>query len=299
VRARRIVLGAAVLAAVGAPTALASQGEPATQGDPGAAPGGTTGATGVTGVAGPTGVTGPTGPTGVTGPTGPTVTGPSGPTGVPGVTGPTGPAGSTGATGATGVTSDPPGVRGTPGVRGRGGGPTASKAAGSTVDIIGGNPSSYAYSPSTISISVGDRITWDNTSSATEGHTVTGDGLDSGTIKKGQSYSFTFNKAGTFNYVCEFHPSMKGTVNVTGSGGGGGSNGGGNSSGGGTSGTGGDTSGSGSESAAGSSPNAGGTDSQLPITGLGVSPLAAVGGILLLLGLILRLPAVRDRITLL
>jgi collagen type VII alpha len=269
-RVRGIGLAVAVLAVVAAPAALAAQG------DSGAMPPG-----GVTGV---TGVTGPTGPTGATGPTGTT-----------GTAGSTGATGATGVTGVTGVTGGPP--------RSPGDGPTASKAARSTVDIIGGQPSSYAFSPRTISVKVGNTVIWDNRSSASEGHTVTGDGLDSGTLKQGDDYSFKFRKSGTFKYLCEFHPSMKGTVNVEGSGGGGGgSNGGdqgGNGGGGGTSATGGDPGGTGSESAAGTSPNAGGSSSELPLTGFGVPPLAAVGGVLLLLGLLLRLPAVRDRITLL
>ncbi len=185
----------------------------------------------------------------------------------------------------------------------------------STVDIVGGSPSSYDYSPQTVSVRVGSTVVWDNRSSASEGHTVTGHGLDSGTVKQGERYSFKFHRPGTYKYTCEFHPSMKGTVNVKGSGRGGGSNGGGDggdssenggtsenggsTENGGTSGTGDDSTGAGSESAAGSSPIAGGTSSQLPLTGLGVPPLAAVGGILLLLGLVLRLPAVRDLISLL
>ena len=37
------------------------------------------------------------------------------------------------------------------------------------------------------------------------------DGLD-----QGDSFSHTFDQAGTFNYVCGIHPSMKATVVVTG-----------------------------------------------------------------------------------
>jgi plastocyanin len=271
-RARAIVLGAAVLAVMVAPTAVAAQD------DSGLTPPG--GAMGVTGVTGATGATGPTA-----------------------VTGPTGATGATGATGVTGVTGSQP--------RRQGGERTVSAAAKSGVDIVGSQPSSYAFSPKTISVSVGDTVIWDNRSSASEGHTVTGDGLDSGTLKQGDDYSFRFNEAGTFKYVCEFHPSMKGTVNVKGSGGGGGGGsnggdqgdgggGGGTSSGnGGTSAGGSDPAGTGSESAAGSSPTAGGTSSQLPQTGLGVLPLAAVGAILLVMGLLMRLPALRDRFSLL
>lgn len=265
-RARAIVLGASVLVATAASSAVAAHGDVGSV----APPGGAAGATGVTGAIGATGLTGPGGATEV--------------------------GGATGATGVTGITGDPSAGR-------------VAKAK-STVDIVGRAPSSYGYSPQTVSVRVGDTVVWDNRSSASEGHTVTGHGLDSGTLKEGDDYSFKFHKAGTYKYTCEFHPSMKGTVNVKssgGGGGGGGSNGGngggggdGSSSGdGGTSATGDDPSGTGSESAGGSSPFAGGTSSQLPLTGFGVPPLAAVGGILLLVGLILRLPAVRDRLSLL
>src|SRR5215211_3201315 len=275
---RGIGLAVAVLAVVAAPTALAAQGD--------------------------SGVTPPGGVTGVTG-----ITGPTGPTGATGATGTTGTVGSTGATGATGIT----GATGSPPLS-RGGGPTASKAARSTVDIIGSQPSSYAFSPKTISVSVGDTVIWDNRSSASEGHTVTGDGLDSGTLKQGDDYSFKFRKAGTFKYLCEFHPSMKGTVKVKGSGGGGG--GGGSNGGGGngdvgtssgdpgteatdTTDSGGVTSSAGSESSAGSSSTAAGSSTELPQTGFPLLPLAVVGGVLLGAGLLMRIPALYDRVTLL
>jgi plastocyanin len=48
-------------------------------------------------------------------------------------------------------------------------------------------------------------------------HTVTGDngGPSSQPLATGQSYSFTFNTAGTFAYHCSIHPSMTGMVIVT------------------------------------------------------------------------------------
>ena len=38
--------------------------------------------------------------------------------------------------------------------------------------------------------------------------------LQSGAIKPGESFTQTFDKAGTFEYFCEFHPNMKGTIVV-------------------------------------------------------------------------------------
>jgi plastocyanin len=220
-------------------------------------------------------------------------TGAAGATGVTGVTGPTGVTGATGATGVTGVT----------GATGPGGDPTTGHSAAkgkSWVDIVGDKPSKYDFSPTFITVSVGDKVRWDNKSNASEGHTVTGEGgLDSGILKEGDDYTFKFKKAGTFKYSCSLHPNMKGTVEVNKSSGGGGSGGGS-----GGNGNGGTSASSGGDNSTGSSTGFDntsttftdpGTTSTLPMTGLGVVPLAILGGILLAIGLAMRLPAVRAR----
>jgi plastocyanin len=74
----------------------------------------------------------------------------------------------------------------------------------------------FAFNPQTIEIAVGDSVTWTNNDSAP--HTVTqnpsGSGFQSGRIDQGMSFSFTFDTAGTYEYFCEFHSSMSGTVVV-------------------------------------------------------------------------------------
>ena len=106
---------------------------------------------------------------------------------------------------------------------------TVSDAAGNqatetrTVNVIdnSNNPTThyidiqgYAFSPSSITINVGDTIVWTNYDSAS--HTVTSnDGtFDSGGISTGNTFSFTFTSAGTFNYYCSPHPNMTGSVTV-------------------------------------------------------------------------------------
>lgn len=72
------------------------------------------------------------------------------------------------------------------------------------------------FSPSTITVPVGTTVTWTNQD--TVAHTVTAEvsgGPASGTLQPGQSYSFTFNQAGTFSYCSSLHPTAKGTVTVT------------------------------------------------------------------------------------
>ena len=74
------------------------------------------------------------------------------------------------------------------------------------------------FEPSVITVEPGTKVTWVHKSSMP--HTVSGqaDSMQSKTMYKGQSYTHTFDKAGSFDYTCDFHPSMKGTVVVKGGG---------------------------------------------------------------------------------
>ncbi len=74
--------------------------------------------------------------------------------------------------------------------------------------------SDFKFTPGTLTIHVGDTVTWTN-NGPTE-HTATADNgsFNTGTLKKGQSASHTFTKAGTFAYICAIHPFMKGTIVV-------------------------------------------------------------------------------------
>ncbi|MBI3859455.1 MAG: plastocyanin [Thaumarchaeota archaeon] len=70
--------------------------------------------------------------------------------------------------------------------------------------------------PRTSRATVGDTVTWANKDAAS--HTVTSNtaGLfDSGNMVSGDSFSHTFSQAGTFSYVCTYHPWMKGNVTVS------------------------------------------------------------------------------------
>jgi plastocyanin len=70
----------------------------------------------------------------------------------------------------------------------------------------------FAFSPATLTITAGDTVTWTN--SDTVAHTATGSGFDSGLLDQGDSYSFTFSAAGTYDYVCTPHPTMTGQIVV-------------------------------------------------------------------------------------
>jgi len=77
--------------------------------------------------------------------------------------------------------------------------------------------SNFSFSPASITIKKGTTVTWTNKDSTA--HTVTEndgkDGPKSTTLDPGQNYSFTFNTAGSFAYICSIHPNMTGNVTVT------------------------------------------------------------------------------------
>lgn len=70
----------------------------------------------------------------------------------------------------------------------------------------------FSFKPTEIDIKKGDTVTWTNQDSAP--HKILGDIFQSDSLAKGQSFSFVFNSAGTFDYICGIHPSMKGTIIV-------------------------------------------------------------------------------------
>ena len=73
-----------------------------------------------------------------------------------------------------------------------------------------------AFNPAIVNISAGDTVRWTNLDSTT--HTVVSTGgtyFKSENLNQGDSYEFLFTDPGTYEYYCEIHPSMKGTVVVT------------------------------------------------------------------------------------
>ncbi|MDE1765648.1 MAG: cupredoxin domain-containing protein [Thaumarchaeota archaeon] len=89
-----------------------------------------------------------------------------------------------------------------------------------TVDING--LESPFFTPDVLNIKAGTTVTFVNTDGNT--HTVTSvkpgttdaDGtFDSGLIKAGKTFTFTFNKPGTYQYICMIHTHMHGTIVVS------------------------------------------------------------------------------------
>ncbi|MDO9183105.1 MAG: cupredoxin family copper-binding protein [Bacteriovorax sp.] len=70
----------------------------------------------------------------------------------------------------------------------------------------------FSFVPKSIKIKKGEKVTWVN--SETAPHTIKTDMFTSEILSKGQSFIYTFEKEGTYNYICSLHPSMKGEVIV-------------------------------------------------------------------------------------
>jgi plastocyanin len=70
------------------------------------------------------------------------------------------------------------------------------------------------FSPASLTIGVGDTVTWRNADDRP--HTVTSnDGaFDSGNLDEGQGFSFTFTEPGTYTYRCDYHADMQATIVV-------------------------------------------------------------------------------------
>lgn len=72
--------------------------------------------------------------------------------------------------------------------------------------------SDFAYSPATLTVKAGTTVTWQNKDGSN--HFVNFAGESSGRLRKDAVYTKTFPSPGVYEYACQLHPTMKGTVVV-------------------------------------------------------------------------------------
>ena len=190
---------------------------------------GPTGSTGSTGPTGSNGATGPTGSTGPTGANGSSIQGATGPTGTPGATGPTGATGATGfgatgptgATGATGPSDGPTGPTGPTGISITSNYIVTSPAGGSySINGASGNPGLTLLRGHTyvFTVNASGHPFWLQTTvglynaANTYSTGVTNGGEDVGGI----TFTVPLNAPNTLYYICQFHASMNGIINIIG-----------------------------------------------------------------------------------
>ena len=78
--------------------------------------------------------------------------------------------------------------------------------------------SDFSFGPSTVTIKVGETVTWtlaEGAHTTTSGVAPDQDGLWNQALTADSSFTFTFDEAGTFPYFCRFHADfMSGVVTV-------------------------------------------------------------------------------------
>ena len=76
------------------------------------------------------------------------------------------------------------------------------------------NIQNFVYQPANMQVRVGTTVTWTNQDNVPHSVTFKNGMKDSGLLSQGQSFSYTFNTPGTYQYSCTVHPYMVATVTV-------------------------------------------------------------------------------------
>ena len=72
----------------------------------------------------------------------------------------------------------------------------------------------FVYGPDPVTVQAGGKVIWLNQDSAPHTATAEDGSFDTGTLEEGKLKSETFKRAGTYEYICQIHPDMHGTVEV-------------------------------------------------------------------------------------
>ncbi len=98
--------------------------------------------------------------------------------------------------------------------------PLADDNADDTDDEQIGSPdiemeiANFTFSQKTITVPVGTTVIWYNSDSTSHTVTTIDPLFDSGTIPTGETFNYTYEQTGTYEYFCTIHPYMTATVIV-------------------------------------------------------------------------------------
>ncbi len=72
----------------------------------------------------------------------------------------------------------------------------------------------FMFAPTSLEVAAGSTVTWTNKDD--EPHSVVSDSglFRSGALDTNETFSFRFDKPGTYHYACSIHPRMVGTIVV-------------------------------------------------------------------------------------
>ena len=88
--------------------------------------------------------------------------------------------------------------------------PSAAESPDSTKIVV----KDFMFNPTPLTVKAGSTVTWTNMDD--EPHTAVSDTgvFKSGGMDTNESFSFKFDKPGTYHYTCTIHPRMVGTIVV-------------------------------------------------------------------------------------
>ena len=92
-----------------------------------------------------------------------------------------------------------------------GGGASSVPAGGSPLVHV----KDFSFEPQKLTVKAGTKVTWEFDDSAQHTVTAGNNAFSSGDLNNKATYSYTFNTAGTYNYICSIHQYMSGSVIVT------------------------------------------------------------------------------------
>ncbi len=72
----------------------------------------------------------------------------------------------------------------------------------------------FRFEPTDLNVTPGTVVRWTNQDAAPHTATAQDGSFDTGRLERDESAEVKFDKAGTFEYICELHPSMKGQIVV-------------------------------------------------------------------------------------
>ena len=88
--------------------------------------------------------------------------------------------------------------------------PMSAAAEDASISIL-----NYKFVPETLTVKVGTKVTWKNADQIPHGVATKEKLFRSPAIDTNETWSFTYDKPGTYAYFCTLHPYMTGTVTVT------------------------------------------------------------------------------------
>jgi amicyanin len=90
----------------------------------------------------------------------------------------------------------------------------AAAAASAEVRVVEVKIDNFKFGPEALTVPVGTTVTWTNRDDIPHTVVSTDGAFKSKVLDTDEKFSFTFAKAGTYDYFCSIHPKMTGKVIV-------------------------------------------------------------------------------------